>query len=136
MYANALFLDRKTDRLYYVDRGEETVLEWDAEQPVLDGGEGGGEGYYLPYEWLSKLYQLPQPTLFAYCQIKADDYEDLTLTLYGDGVQIHTQTVLSATEFVLPEETGMYSTFQFKLSGTSRVRGIAFAEDIDELMQL
>jgi hypothetical protein len=84
-----------------------------------------------PYEWRSKLYLLPRGTAFNICRVKADDYDDLTLTLYMEGAAYLTETVTSDFEFVIPDQEGR--NFQLKLEGTSRVQSVEVCEHAEEL---
>jgi hypothetical protein len=123
-YSKAWFYDTATDRLYFVVGS--TLQEWEA---------GAG---LRPYTYRSKEFKLERPASFCAAQIKAENYDSLTLKLYGDGVLFHTQAITSESEFVIPPKrvTGdetTYRTFQYELTGTAPVQEVQFAEDMDEL---
>ena len=88
----------------------------------------------IAYTWRSKLFELPRPASFAACQVRADDYSALTLSIYADGdaAPVHVQSVDDGHEFHLPD---FYAcrTLEVQLSGTSRVRRVELAEDVEEL---
>lgn len=88
----------------------------------------------LPYQWTSKLYQLPYPTWLMAAQVKALDYSDITLTVYADGSSIFSEAISSSKEFILPTPAkGVARTYQFKIVGTSDVTLLEAAEDMMEL---
>lgn len=118
VWAQSAYSDALTDRLYLVIGDD--IWAW------------GESTYKLPYVWRSKLFKLPRPTSFAAAQIRAADYDDLTLHLLADGVEILNRTILSETEFVLPAKLARY-TLEIELRGTSRVQMVQLAEEMDEL---
>lgn len=84
-----------------------------------------------PYIWKSKLFQTPYPTNLSNFQVKARDYDDLTLKLYGDGNLILTKTITSLMEFVGPPD--VVNEFEVQLEGTSRVTQIEVSDGMEEL---
>ena len=105
-YSTAGFSDIFTDTLYFVSPDQTTIQQWD------------GGSVPLPYTWKSKEYFQPHPQNIAACQIVADDYSDLTLTLYADGSQVYQGAVTSMDAFKLPGGF-MAHRYEFQLSGTS-----------------
>ena len=64
--------------------------------------------------------------------MRAEDYLNLLVRFYGDGVQISEIVVTESTEFTL-DEADEYETFQIEILGTSTVRIAQAAEDVTEL---
>jgi hypothetical protein len=108
---------------------------------TITGGGGSGAIVYefdgdptlpLSYTWRSKLNLLPHPATFNYCQVEAEDYDDLTLRVYGNGVQLFETAVTSDEPFTLPM-TDRYERFFVEFVGSSRVQTAQFVEDVMEL---
>lgn len=118
-WCSAAYSNPINDQLYMVINDE--LCLW-------DGGD------LTPYRWRSKQYQLMHPASFECAQIRAADYDSLTLKLYADdsATPYFTKTVTSALEFVLPDVV-CQKNFEFELSGTSRVQRIEIAESMEEL---
>jgi len=102
--------------------GFKTIYEFDSEF-------GDGD---LTQRWKGKFNLLAYPATFEFCQVKAQDYTNLLINFYADGVLIKTHVVTSVRPFRLPL-TDRYETFEIEVVGTSRVRTIQVAEDIREL---
>lgn len=90
------------------------------------------EGEPLARTWRGKLNLLERPTSFVMCQVKANDYSNILLRLYGDGALIIEVPVLNKTEFTLPM-SNEYESFEIEVYGTSSVQTIQVAEDVMEL---
>lgn len=107
------------DRLYLVINSRLCI--WDA-----------GERH--PYRWRSKEFQLPRPTSFEACQIRAADYEELEVHFFADGAQhpFFRKTVISGQEFLMPADV-CYRSVEVEVQGTSRVQRIEFAESMEEI---
>lgn len=86
----------------------------------------------LAYLWKSKLFLLPHPVAFSYCRVRAADYTDLVLRLYGDGVEMFEHTVTNGDPFRLPM-LNAYNVGEVEVLGTSRVRTVELTESIEEL---
>jgi hypothetical protein len=89
-----------------------------------------GDGRMV-YRWRGKLNLLAHPAAFNYCQVRADDFDNLVLRLYADGTLLSEDVIISETPFTLPLVDD-YTTFEIELLGTSRVRTVQVAEDISE----
>lgn len=138
--ATAAFADPLTDELQLVldedDEPTATYLPLPSTAPVPDGltiytfdaEDGDGQMVYL---WRGKLNLLPNPAAFSYCQVRAADYENLVLRLYGDGVLFFERVITGQEPFTLPLGD-TYTSFEIELVGTSRVRAVQVAEDIGE----
>jgi len=87
----------------------------------------------MTYRWLSKLWLLERPAWLTIAQVRAEDYLNLLVRFYGDGVQISEIVVTESTEFTL-DEADEYETFQIEILGTSTVRIAQAAEDVTELI--
>jgi hypothetical protein len=118
VWAQAAFSDALTDRLFLVIENE--IWAW------------GESTYKAPFIWRSKLFKLPRPTAFGCAQVRAADYDDLTLYLLADGVEILNRPILSELEFVLPDKLARY-TLEVEFRGTSRVQMVQLAEEMEEL---
>ena len=93
----------------------------------------GNPSDHMVYRWLSKLWLLERPAWFTIAQVRAADFANLLLRVYGDGVQIDEIVIENGTEFTLVE-ADEYETLQFEVLGTSTVRVIQAAEDVTELV--
>lgn len=116
--ATALYSDSLTDTLYMVEDGD--VVDW-------EGGAG-----LIAYTWRSRLWQLPHPVSFSCAQVKAVDYNDLTLKVYAGGDEILSKAITNSTEFNLPSVSAA-EEWEIQLSGSSRVQSVELAEDMAEL---
>jgi hypothetical protein len=65
-------------------------------------------------------------------RVWAEDYDNILLRLYGDGVQVDEVVVVGDQEFTLAE-TDAYRKLEIEVLGTSTIRGIEIAEDVREL---
>lgn len=109
----------RADPPHYVDG--RTIYEFEGNQAVL-----------MTYRWRSKLWLFDRPATMLMCQVKAEDYDNLLLRLYGDGTQIDEIVVESEEEFTLTT-VDEYTRFEIEILGTSRVRTVQVAEDVAEL---
>ena len=135
-YANPI-----EDRLYFVPDQITPVV--DAMLPVADTSPTpNGHTIYefdpatatsaMTYRYRGKLNLMPRPVAFHFCQVKALDYVNLVLRLYGDGTLIYERVIASKEPFTLPM-SDQYESFEFEVVGTSTVRTVRFGETIDEL---
>lgn len=136
-HAAARHADPITDNLYLVLDGYTDQLPVSgAFAPTLDSLHlyqfDSDETALLPFLWRGKLNLLPEPTAFVMAQVKAQDYSQLELLLYADGVVFFQTYVLDQNEFTLPMPS-VYVTLEVEVRGTSRVRTIQIAEDVTEL---
>lgn len=113
----AAYSDPETDTLYFVI--DNNIVEWE------------GSDALRPYTWRSKLHLLERPASFRMAQVEAADYDNITLKLYSKGVLYQTKQVTSDREFVIAAKA--LRDFEYELSGTSRIRGVQFAESVGEL---
>lgn len=123
---SALRSDPLTDTLFMVIRGG--LAQWE------------GTTELLARQWRSKLFLMPYPTCMQACQVRAGDYEDMTLKLYGgeSTTPFFTKLVLSEMEFLLPSITpdgkpAVFTGFTAEVLGRSRVREIQLATSMEEL---
>lgn len=84
-----------------------------------------------PYRWRSRLHLNPVPTSYQAAQVRAADYDDLTLRIFADGVLLFERVITSDQPFVTPPlpQRGTY----IELEGTSRAFLVELAEDMEEL---
>lgn len=143
-HAAAVFTDESTDRLYL-------VLDDNSVPEVGSGGAGqqaAGDGTriwafdqyaggsptltaQLPYRWRSKRFLQPWRQCFRRACVRAEDYADLWFLLYADGALVHTEQVLNADAFVLPDTDANW--VEFEIIGTSSVESVELADDVAEL---
>lgn len=140
-HASASFVDPIEDKMYLVldedNEPDDPSLPIPAAPPVyLDGRTiyefEGNPSVDMTYRWLSKLWLLEHPAWFTIAQVRAEDYLNLLVRFYGDGVQVSEIVVTESTEFTL-DEADEYETFQIEILGTSTVRIAQAAEDVTEL---
>lgn len=118
--ATGAYRDPVSDTLYLA-QGQQ-LIAWDR-----------GTQAHAPLLWRSKLYQLPMPVVLARARVRADDYADVTLTVYADDVAVASIAVDSADVFCLPIAQRARNWY-FEISGTGRVYDAQMAETADELM--
>lgn len=127
-HANARYKDPLSDNLYLIL--DANSLDTAPLNALLSFDQNVST--QLPYVWKSRQFYVPWPTCYRFARITADDYTNLTLTLFADGTQFAQVAVTSQTEFALPQAL-CQRYFEFQLSGTSRVTRAQFVEDIAEL---
>jgi hypothetical protein len=139
-HATAAHAPPKTDTLQLVldelDEPATAYLPLPSTSPTPDGTtiytfdspEGDGQ---MVYQWRGKLNLLPYPASFSYCQVRALDYDNLVLRLFGDGLLLFETVITSSEVFTLPSDD-VYETFEIELIGTSTVRTVQVAEDVQE----
>lgn len=141
VHASAAYSDPIEDQLYLVL--DATVPIVDALMPVADTlPTGDGITIYEfdspdstsagTYRYHGKLNLMPRPVAFGFCQVKAEDYTNLVLRLFGNGALFYERVITDKLEFTLPL-VDEYDVFEFELVGTSVVRTIRFGESVDEL---
>lgn len=87
----------------------------------------------LVYQYRSKLNQMPIPTSLQMAQVRAGDYTNLLTRFYGDGAEIKERVITGKREFSMQPKDA-YDTYEYELIGTSRVRTLVAAEDVEELV--
>lgn len=83
------------------------------------------------YRWRSRLYLNRHPVSFQAAQVRARDYDDLTMRIYADGALIFERVITSDKEFTTPPLAQRET--EIELEGTSQVYLIELAESMDEL---
>ena len=127
-HATAAFVDPLTDTLYLcLDSGTVAGAAPASNQLLAWDGAAG----LRPYAWTSGVALLPAPVTFQVCELRAEDYGDVNLQVWVDGVSVFAQAVASEQVFVLPPRLG--TRVQWALSGTSRVHSVQLAESVEEL---
>lgn len=90
-------------------------------------------GAPLCYSFTGKLWLTPHPMAFHWVRVRAQDYNELTMTFYtDDGQELYTRVVTSNRAFRLPVR-GDYNEIYWRAVGTSRVRSVEIADDVMEL---
>lgn len=140
-HASAVYVDPIEDKLYtvldWVNEPDDVLLPTPANPPhYVDGATifefEGNASVSMTYQYRGKLWLLPHPSWISVFQVKADDYDNLLLRIYGDGVQVEETVVSEETEFTVTD-TDLYTRLEYEVIGTSRVRVLQGAEDVQEL---
>jgi len=141
-HASAAHVDPITDTLYTVvdniDEPDDPSLPVAPTTPagIADGNVisqfEGDDTQLMTYRWKGKLWLLPYPATMLIAQVKAEDYSNILMRVYGDGVQVDEVAVTSEEEFTLPA-VDVYSKVEIEVLGTSTIREIQIAEDVTEL---
>lgn len=84
-----------------------------------------------PYRWRSRLHLNPVPTSYQAAQVRAADYDDLTLRIFADGVLLFERAVTSDAPFTLPPLPQRETLIE--IEGASTVQFVEIAEDMMEL---
>lgn len=139
-YARAVHVSPVTDQLYLVlvSNAEPTdellPLPTSAVEP--DGATiyqfDGDDDEAMVFRYRGRLNLMPHPTTLRIARVRALDYTNLVVRVYGDGTQIHEQVVTGKREFVVPARS-TYETYEIELIGTSTTRGAHAGEDVMEL---
>lgn len=87
----------------------------------------------LTFLWKSKKFDTVENVAFTCGEVLAADYDDLTLRVYADGVEVHEQTVTSAEPFRLTDYAPG-RRHEIEIEGTSAVKRVVIAESFEELV--
>lgn len=139
-HATAAHVDPIEDKMYLVldanDEPDDPSLPVRANPPAVDGETifefEGDPANRMTYRYRSKLWQLEHPAWFSVAQVDAEDFDNLLVRVYGDGVQVDEFAITDATEFTLTE-TDAYRQVEFELLGTSPCQVVQVAEGVDEI---
>jgi hypothetical protein len=115
---NAVFRDPLTDRLFVLDGGN--VRRWNA-------------GAAMTATFKSRVFATPAPINIGAIEVIAKAYP-VTLTLWADGVQVHTQSVPSE-EPIRPPGGYEADKFQVQIESAHRVIAVRLAKSVDDLRQ-
>lgn len=139
-HATATHADPLTDNLYLVldenDEPSTVYLPLPSTAPAPNGltiytfNAVDGDGHMV-YQWKGKLNLLRNPVAFSYCQVRAEDFANVVLRLYADGVPFFEEVITSQEPFALPLVDD-YNSCEVELIGTSRIYTAQLAEDIGE----
>lgn len=140
-HATAAFADPVSGDLYVVldqnDEPDDPSLPVRAAPPAYVNGTTlfrfEGSTALMTFRWRSKLWIQERPTTFLMCKVVAEDYDNLLLRFYGDGIEFHEVAVSSEEVFTLPM-VDAYRHFEVEVLGTSTVRTIQVAEDVLEII--
>lgn len=112
----------KTDSLFMIEGTR--ISQWEGDRSVK-----------IPYEWKSKVFETAKQTNFGWCQVQAEDYDDVTVTIYADFEEVYSFSPTSNQPFRLP--SGFLSKFwEVKLSGTSTINTILMSQSMKELQSV
>lgn len=115
VFGTALYSDPVARSLYMVESG--AVRQWDADRANP-----------LQYTWRSKEFVSPHAVGINWGRVLADDYDNVVIDFYVDGVFRHGQTVTNNKPFPLPQGA-KGRVFQFEVRGTSPVTKVNFASN-------
>lgn len=88
-----------------------------------------------PYTWRSKLFDVGGDGVRLLCaSVIADDYSDLTIDIFCNGVLLRSHKVNNRRPFRLPNHSNRYD-WQFEIKSTAKVREISLAQTMLELIQ-
>ena len=86
-----------------------------------------------PYRWLSKIFDVEgNGTRFLAARVIADDYNDLSIKIYSEGVLFYTRILSDRRPFRLPNHSNRYQ-WQIEVTGTSKTQLIELAGSMLEL---
>jgi hypothetical protein len=140
-HCSAAHVDPVQDKLYlvldYDNEPDDEMLPVRADPPTYVDGRTiyefeGNPSVLMNYRYRGKLWLLEHPAWFSIFQVRADDYDNLLLRIYGDGVQVEEVVVTEDTEFTVTC-VDQYKTLEYEVLGSSTVRIIQGAEDVSEL---
>jgi hypothetical protein len=139
-HATAVHANPLTDNLHLVlDEDDEPTVAYlplPSTAPAVDGltiytfNAENGDGHMV-YQWKGKLNLLPYSASFNFFQVRAEDFANLVMRIYADGVLIFEQAITSQEPGTLPL-LDSYNRVEIELIGTSRVYTVQIAEGIEE----
>jgi hypothetical protein len=140
-HACAAYVDPIADKMYLVL--DDNYEPYDPALPIAPSGQPttdgitiaefeGNQSVLMQYRFRSKLWLLEHPAWFSIAQVRAGDFNNLVVRVYGDGAQVDEVVVTNETEFTLAESDS-YATLEIEFVGTSTVRSMQVAEDIIEI---
>jgi hypothetical protein len=139
-HAAAAYVDPIEDKMYLVldsdDEPDDTALPVRADPPTVDGVTiyefEGDPANRMTYRYRGKLWRLPYGAWMSIMAVDAEDFDNLLVRVYGDGVQIDEFVVTDDTEFTLTD-ADCYDELEYEILGTSACQLVAAAEDVSEL---
>lgn len=122
-YATACWRDVTTDSMYLVIWNTGALNQWDA---------GSAQ---MTYTWKSKPFYNPHPMNLGCAQVLADDYSNVSIQVWADGVSQYTGAVTNDDAFRLPAGFRAHR-YEFELTGTSNVNKAFLADVMTSLAQV
>lgn len=139
-HATAVHSDPLTDNLYLVlDQNDEPGATYlpETNTPTPDGQTiyqfDGDPDHRMNYRWRGRLNLVERPVAMQWQRVLAADFDSLLARGYQDGALQFERYVTSNREFRSRRSTLAEVSYEQELVGTSRVRLMLSAEDIDEL---
>lgn len=140
-HASAVHADPISDNLYLaldaVDEPTSPYLPEPSTAPVPDGQTiyqfDADPDNLMTYLWRGRLNLLEQPFAPQFQRVLAADFDNLMARGYQDETMQFESVVVSSREFRSRRSDLAEVSYVQELIGTSRVRGMLSAEDIDEL---
>lgn len=140
-HASAVHADPVTDNLYVVlDSNDEPTAPYlpAASSTVVPDGRtiyqfDGDPAHLMTYLWRGRLNLLDRPFAAAFQRVLAADFDNLIARCYEDSGMQFERIIASNREFRSHRSELAEVSYEQELIGTSRVRGMISADDIDEL---
>jgi hypothetical protein len=141
-HASAVFADPETDNLCLVldenDEPTDGLLPAGSTAVPADGQtiyefDSPDSGSLMVYRYRSKLNILGYEAAFIAAQVRCADFDNVVWRVYGNGSMLFEQQLTTNTEFTMPE-MDTQATLEIEFVGTSTVRNVQVAEDMQELV--
>jgi hypothetical protein len=86
------------------------------------------------FTWHGRDFMLDRPASFQFLRVELDESEsgNVTVDLFYDDVLVHTETVSTSDEVLLPDDDASHLV-SIRLSGARKVKRVAIVEDIEEM---
>ena len=115
------YYDKLTGNTYLLNTTAQTISEWDASST------------YETVTFTSKIFRQPAPTLFLWCQVRADVYP-VSLGVSVDGTQyLSSFAVYSQTPVKLPIAGFKGRDWVLSVTANGPVQEVVLADSIDDL---
>lgn len=141
-HASAAFVSPITDKMFLVldmdNEPDDALLPIPPSTPhYIDGLTiyefEGHPTAFMTFSWETKLWLCNYPSYYPIAIVRAEDYTNLVVKVYGDGVLLDTIVVDGEATFTLTPPDEAYNTFAMRVLGTSTTRILAAADNVTEL---
>jgi len=140
-HATAAHADPVTDSLYLaLDENDEPTTPYlpvPSTAPVPDGMTiyqfDGDPDSLMAYLYRGRLNLVPAPYAPSFVRVMADDFDNLVVRGYQDGLLQFEKVATSDEEFRVQTDSTAKKSYEQELIGTSRVQTFQTAEDIGEI---
>ena len=132
-HASAVHVDPVTDTMYLVlddiNEPDDPSLPIPPTTPagiaagnVISAFRRRQHEHLMTYRWKGQAVAAAGADVHDHGRVRADDYDNILLRVYGDGVQVDEVVVTGEEEFTLAE-TDAYRKLEIEVLGTSTIRG-------------